>query len=67
MSFFLLYFQKKRYICKTCGANRGSLLQIEKHMKAHHCETIMKCRVCKKVFGDYNHCEEHEDSHVIEP
>ena len=36
-------------------------------MKAHQDETIMKCRVCKKVFDDYNHCEEHEDSHVIEP
>ena len=67
MFFFLLYFQKKRYICKTCGATRGSLLQIEKHMKAHQDETIMKCRVCKKVFDDYNHCEEHKDSHVIEP
>ena len=67
MFFFLLYFQKKRYKCKTCSATRGSLLQIEKHMKAHQDETIMKCRVCKKVSNDYNHCEEHEDSHVIEP
>ena len=53
MFFFLLYFQK-RYICKTCGATRGSLLQIEKYMKVHQDETIMKCKeqgmVCNRKY-----------------
>ena len=35
-------------------------------MKAHNEVTIVKCRVCYKPFDDSNHCEEHEDSHVLE-
>ena len=65
MFFFQLYFQKKRYTCKTCKATRGSLLQIHKHMKAHNEGTIVKCRVCDKTFDNSNHCKEHEDSHVL--
>ena len=34
-------------------------------MKAHNEGTIVKCRVCHKLFDDSNHCEEHEDSHVF--
>ena len=66
MFFFQLYFQNKRFTCKTCKATRGSLLQIQKHMKAHNKGTIIKCRICRKPFDDSNHCEEHEDSHVLE-
>ena len=66
MFFFQLYFQKKRVTLKTCKATRGSLLQIQKHMKAHNEGTIVQCRVCYKWFDDSNHCEEHKDSHVLE-
>ena len=63
--FFQLYFQKKRFTCKTCKATRGSLLLIQKYMKAHNEGTIVKCRVCHKPFDDSNHCEEHKDRHVL--
>ena len=65
MFFFQLYFQKKRFMCKTCKATRGSLLQIQKILKAHNKGTIVKCRVCHKPFDDSNHCEEHENKHVL--